>query len=179
MRITGGKYNARQIKTAEYECIKPCLSKIRQGIFNTLGSMFNFEDKVFFDMFAGSGIMSLEALSRGFRAVSFEKDKQTAIMIKTAFKSLGLTPELYFGCCLKNIKKTGVKADVIYLDPPYASDLYEKALAVIKEENKLNPGGIIVMEHPASKTIDAPGFELIKSRVYGRIQISYLSECTL
>ena len=174
MQITGGKYNSRKVQTAEYENIKPTLSKTRQGIFNTLSSMIDFEGKVFFDMFSGSGIMSLEAVSRGFRVICFEKDKRTALSIKAAFKSLGLTPELYFGDSLKNIKKTDIKADVIFLDPPYDSDLYERALEIIKQENKLNENAIVVMEHPCDKTINTQGWEVVKTKVYGNKQITYL-----
>ena len=88
MQITGGKYNSRKIKTPEFDNIKPTLSKTRQGIFNTLSAMTEFENKVFIDMFSGSGIMSLEAYSRGFKVISFEKDKKTALAIKETFKSL-------------------------------------------------------------------------------------------
>ena len=76
MQITGGKYNSRKIKTPEYDNIKPTLSKTRQGIFNALSSLIDFDGKLFIDMFAGSGIMSLEAISRGFEVISFEKDKK-------------------------------------------------------------------------------------------------------
>lgn len=174
MQITGGKYNSRKIQTAEFENIKPTLSKTRQGIFNTLSSMMEFDGKIFFDMFAGSGIMSLEALSRGFRVISFEKDKKTALQIKSVFKSLNLTPELYFGDSLKTIQKIDINPDVIFLDPPYNSDLYEKTIEIISRENKLSKNGIIVMEHPIDKIIDIEPFELIKAKKYGNKQISYL-----
>ena len=174
MNITGGKYNSRKIKTAEYENIKPTLSKTRQGIFNTLSAMINFDDKLFIDMFSGSGIMGLEALSRGFRVISFEKDKKTALSIKECYKSLKLLPELYFGDALKNILKINLKADVIFIDPPYDSDLYEKSLKIIKENNILNKEGIIILEHPIDKDIDIRGFEIIKIKTYGDKQITYL-----
>lgn len=174
MQITGGKYNSRKVITPEFDNIKPTLSKTRQGIFNTLNSMMDFDNKIFFDMFAGSGIMSLEALSRGFRVISFEKDKKTALAIKQSFKSLNLVPELYFGDSLKNILKTGVTPDVIFLDPPYNSDLYTKSLDIIKSNRILSSGGIIIMEHPVNKIIEHSGFELIKAKTYGNKQISYL-----
>lgn len=174
MNITGGKYNSRKIKTAEYENIKPTLSKTRQGIFNTLSAMIDFEGKLFVDMFSGSGIMGLEALSRGFRVISFEKDKKTALSIKECYKSLKLVPELYFGDALKNILKINIKADVIFIDPPYDSDLYEKSLKTIKENNILNKDGIIILEHPIDKDIDIRGFEIIKIKTYGDKQITYL-----
>ena len=174
MNITGGKYNSRKVKTAEFENIKPTLSKTRQGIFNALSSLIDFEEKVFVDMFSGSGIMGLEAISRGFNVISFEKDKRTAFAIKDAYKSLGLTPELYIGDSIKNILKVNTKADVIFIDPPYDSDLYEKSLETIKNNNILNEDGIIILEHPISKKIDLKGFELIKTKTYGDKQISYL-----
>ena len=174
MQITGGKYNSRKIKTPEYENIKPTLSKTRQGIFNALGAMIDFEGKLFIDMFSGSGIMSLEAISRGFRVISFEKDKRTAFAIKESFKSLGLTPELYFGDALKNILKINECADVIFIDPPYESDLYEKALEIIKKNNILTSNGIIILEHPIDKSVKYEGFELVKAKIYGNKQISFL-----
>lgn len=174
MNITGGKYNSRKIKTAEFENIKPTLSKTRQGIFNTLSNMIDFDNKIFIDMFSGSGIMGLEAVSRGFKVISFEKDKKTALAIKEAYKSLNITPDLYFGDSIKNIIKINKKADVIFIDPPYDSDLYEKALSTIKENNILNDNGIIVLEHPIDKTINTMSFEVIKTKTYGNKQVSYL-----
>lgn len=174
MQITGGKYNSRKIKTPEYDNIKPTLSKTRQGIFNALSAMIDFEGKLFLDMFSGSGIMSLEAISRGFRVISFEKDKRTAFAIKESFKSLGLIPDLYFGDVLKNILKINEVADVIFIDPPYDSDLYEKALEIIRKNNILAVSGIIILEHPIDKVIKYEGFELVKAKTYGNKQISFL-----
>ncbi len=174
MQITGGKYNSLKIKTPDFDNIKPTLSKTRQGIFNALASLTEFEGKIFFDMFAGSGIMSLEAISRGFRTISFEKDKRTALAIKDSFKGLKLIPELYIGDSLKNILKVQVKADVIFIDPPYDSDLYEKSINLIKKEDILNENGIIILEHPISKKINIDGYKFIKAKTYGDKQITYL-----
>ncbi len=179
MQITGGQYNSRKINTAEFENIRPTLSKTRQGIFNSLSAMMSFDNRVFFDMFSGSGIMSLEALSRGFRVITFEKDRKTALAIKESFKTLKLNPELYFGDSLKNILKVGIKADVIFIDPPYETDLYDKALKVIRENNILNEDGIIILEHPEDKPINNEGFELIKAKSYGNKTISYLKAINL
>ena len=174
MQITGGKYNSRKIKTPEYENIKPTLSKTRQGIFNTLYNLIDFENKIFIDLFSGSGIMSLEAVSRGFRVFSFEKDRKTAVAIQESFKALGLKPELYFGDSLKNVLKLENKADVIFIDPPYDSNLYEMSLQVISKNNILNKDGIIILEHPIDKAVDINPFKMIKVKTYGNKQISYL-----
>lgn len=174
MQITGGRYNSRKIKTPDYENIKPTLSKTRQGIFNALSALIDFENKIFFDMFAGSGIMSLEAISRGFNAFTFEQDKKTLFAIKESFKSLDLIPKLYFGDSLKNILKINIKADVIFIDPPYESSLYDKALAIIKENNILNTNGIIILEQPIDKKIDLTGYQEIKIKTYSNKQITFL-----
>lgn len=175
MQITGGKFNSRKVKTPEFDNIKPTLSKTRQGIFNTLSNMMDFDKKVFIDMFSGSGIMALEAVSRGFQSIMFEKDRKTALAIKESFLYFNLTPEIYFGDSLKNLSKLTKKADVIFIDPPYESDLYEKSLNLIKDINIMNKNGIIILEHPIDKQINIKGFELIKAKTYGNKQITYLN----
>ena len=82
---------------------------------------------------------------------------------------------MYFGDTLKNLLKLNIKADVIFIDPPYDSDLYEKTLLLIKEKDILNKDGIIILEHPIDKEINKNGFELIKAKTYGNKQISFLS----
>ncbi len=175
MQITGGIYNSRKIKTEGYENIKPTLSKTRQGIFNTLSSLISFENKTFYDLFSGSGIMGLEALSRGFKVFCFEKDKKTAMAIQKAYKSLDLTPNIFFGDALKNIVKLGANnADVIFIDPPYESDLYKSSLDIILNNKILKSDGIIILEHPADKKIDLTKFKVLKIKKYGNKQITYL-----
>ncbi len=174
MRLTGGKYNSRNITTPDYGNIKPTLSKTRQGIFNTLFCMISFDGRIFLDMFSGSGIMGLEALSRGFKVISFEQDKKTASAVRQSFKSLNIEPELYTGDALKLLLKLNAKIDVIFIDPPYKSNLYESSLNVILNNNILKPDGIIIMEHPINKIIKNNGFEIIKAKTYGNKQITYL-----
>lgn len=175
MNITGGKYNSRKIKVPEYDNIKPTLSKTRQGIFNALSSLIEFENKTFVDLFSGSGIMSLEALSRGFKVYSFEKDRKTAFAIKSAFQSLGENANLFIGDALKKLPETKIKADVVFIDPPYMSGLYEKSLDVISAKNILNPCGIIIMEHPVNISVmPHEFFETIKVKTYSDKQITFV-----
>lgn len=84
MIITGGKYRGRKIQAPDEKITRPTLSKIREGVFNTLFSMIgDFENKSFLDLFGGSGIMGLEALSRGFEEVLvFEKNPKVAQILK-------------------------------------------------------------------------------------------------
>lgn len=175
MQITGGFLNSRKIKTAKFENIKPTLSKTRQGLFNALSALIDFEGKSFLDMFSGSAIMSFEAISRGFNPVySIEKDRKSAAIIKSNFEDFGLDYNLFVGDALKITPKLGVTFDVIFMDPPYQSSLYELSLSLIREKNILNQGGIIVMEHPASKLIDTESFEVVKIKDYADKRVTFV-----
>lgn len=177
MQITGGKLNSRKIKTEKYKNIKPTLSKTRQGIFNSLSSIINFEGKSFLDMFSGSGIMALEAYSRGFEPVcAIEFDKKTALSAKENFSDLKTSCKLFVGDSLKVSKKLGMIFDVIFLDPPYETGLYDKALKVINKENILSPNGIVTIEHPKSKQIDVTGFYVVKVKDYADVSITFLKK---
>ena len=174
MNITGGKLNSRIIKVPSQENIKPTLSKVRQGIFNSLSGMTIFEGKEFLDMFSGSGIMAFEAYSRGFKVTAFEKDKPTFLSIKQNAKILGVEGTFLFGNALKLLSKTTNTFDIIYLDPPYASDLYDNALEIIKSEKKLNENGIVILEKLKEKTVDFKGFNCAKVKEYADKEIIFL-----
>ena len=107
MIITGGKYKGRKIQAPDEKITRPTLSKVRQGVFNALFSIIgDFEDKTFLDVFGGSGIMGLEALSRGFKEVIvFEKNPKVAQIIKKNYQTLGLNPKLKIGEFLKLLKR--------------------------------------------------------------------------
>lgn len=176
MLITAGKYKGRKIIAPDEKITRPTLSKIRESIFSTLFSIIDFEGKFFLDCFAGSGIMGLEALSRGFiSAVAIEKNPKIASIIKKNYLNIGLTPNLIIGDSLKKIpqlKALGKNFDVIYLDPPYASGIYEQTLMLIKENNLLKENGIIILEH--SQKIDIGKFKLIKQKKYADKFITFL-----
>lgn len=181
MIITAGKFKGRKIIAPDANITRPTLSKVRMSIFNTLQALVDFRESSFLDMFAGSGIMGLEALSRGFSHVSaIEKNYKVANIIKSNLKNLSLTPqnrqskkeneELNFiiGDSLKIAPKLE-NFDVIYIDPPYFSGVYEQSLEAVKNI----ASNIIILEHVTD--IDFTGFELIKQKKYGDKIISFLS----
>lgn len=167
MIITAGIYKGRKVLAPEESITRPTLSKVRMGVFNTLYSiMGEFNDKTFLDVFGGSGVMGLEALSRGFSRVKvFEKNPKAAEIIKKNYAQLGLKADLQLGDSTRLIQKLEDVFDVIYIDPPYESGLYENILSKVK-------GGIIIVE--GVRDIDFEGFELIKTKKYGGKLISYL-----
>lgn len=170
MNITGGIYNGRKVQAPDEKITRPTLSKVRMSVFNSLYSeLSTFENKTFLDMFGGSGIMGLEALSRGFKSVTvFEKNRQSAEIIKNNYKTLGLKPNLMIGDSLKLIQKITDNFDVIYIDPPYTSGVYEQCLTQIHNAN------IIILEHSAK--VDTTGYTIIKQKKYGDTYITFLKK---
>ncbi|MBR1776457.1 16S rRNA (guanine(966)-N(2))-methyltransferase RsmD [bacterium] len=169
MIITAGIYKGRKILTPDEKITRPTLSKVRMGVFNTLYSIVGtFENKTFLDAFGGSGIMGLEALSRGFKSVTvYEKNKTVSEIIKKNYNSLGIKPNLHVGDSIKLVCREQTLYDVIYIDPPYYSGIYEKFLLGAK-------GKIIILEH--SVEIDTPDYKLIKRKNYGDKIISFLTK---
>lgn len=169
MIITAGIYKGRKIAAPDESITRPTLSKVRMGVFNSLYSMIGeFENKSFLDVFGGSGVMGLEALSRGFKETKvFEKNPKAAEIIKKNYKLLGIKPDLQIGDSEKLIQKLDKIFDVVYIDPPYMSDLYERILSKIK-------GEIIVVE--CDRPIEFQGFQVLKSKNYGGKIINYLSK---
>ncbi len=170
MIITAGKYKGQKIAAPDENITRPTLSKVRMSVFNTLQSIIDFEDKTFLDMFAGSGIMGLEAISRGFaKAVAIEKNVKVSVIIKNNFKKFDQAPVLMSGDSLKICPKLNYKFDVIYIDPPYFSGIYEKSLNVIKNI----ASDIIILEH--INEVDFSGYKLIKQKKYGDKFVTFLT----
>lgn len=169
MNITAGIFKGQKVNAPDENITRPTLSKVRMAIFNTLQSMIDFEGASFLDMFAGSGIMGLEAISRGFSNVTaIEKNIKAAQIIKDNFKKFPQKPNLIIGDSLKKVPKLTEKFDVIYIDPPYFAGIYEDSLSAAKK----NAGGIVILEHV--KDVDFSGYELIKQKQYSDKIISFL-----
>lgn len=176
MIITGGTYKGRKVQAPDEKITRPTLSKARESIFNTLYSIMDFEGKSFLDMFAGSGIMGLEALSRGFESVlAIEKNQKAAKILKENYANIKLTPNLIIGDSLKLIPRLSEKFDIIYIDPPYFSGVYQDCLEKVKENYILKGDGIIILEHVIDINFDDIGFKLIKQKKYSGKLITFLS----
>lgn len=167
MQITGGNYKGRKIIAPDENITRPTLSKVRMGVFNTLFSLIgDFEGKSFLDLFGGSGIMGLEALSRGFERVKvFEKNPKVAQILRKNYETLGLKPDLKIGDSLKLLKQNSENFDVIYIDPPYKSGIYEEIISI------LDGDALIIVEH--SEDIAPTNVNFIKEKNYGGKRVSF------
>ena len=166
MIITGGKYKGRKMSAPDENITRPTLSKVRMGVFNTLFSLIgDFEGKSFLDLFGGSGVMGLEAISRGFSEVFVcEKNPKAGQIIKKNYEALGLKPNLKIGDSLKFLKNNDKSFDVIYVDPPYQSGIYEEVFGLIKN------GSIVIAEYSTPLNIN---LSPLKTKNYGGKYISF------
>ncbi len=175
MHITGGKYNSRKLISPKGENVRPTLSKTRAAVFDALYSVLEFEGKSFLDLFAGSGIMGLEAISRGFsECLAIEKDRKTFFDIKKNYELLGLVPNIICSDSLKQLKLLDKKFDVIYVDPPYFAEFYDSVLELILSCDVLNKEGFVIIEYPESVKVNTAGYEIVKQKKYGDKIISFL-----
>ncbi|HSA07661.1 MAG TPA: 16S rRNA (guanine(966)-N(2))-methyltransferase RsmD [Candidatus Gastranaerophilales bacterium] len=180
MIITAGKYKGKKIKTNKAQTLRPTSSKARESVFNIVmlketGTVFYEEETRFLDLFAGSGIMGLEALSRGANKVVFvEKNPETIKILKQNISQFENQDKIQFfaGDSLKILNKFNENEfNFIFIDPPYKSGLYEPVLKKIKETGILKNNGIIIIEH--AKEINAAdiairhGFKVYKTKTYG------------
>ena len=168
MIITAGSYKGRKIIAPDEKITRPTLSKVRMGVFNTLYSIIGeFEGKSFLDVFAGSGIMGLESLSRGFSLVKgYERNPKILEIAKKNYSNLNLKPNIILGDSLKLLKKES-DFDIVYIDPPYKSGIYFDVLNLINN-------GIIILEH--DEILDLSKYNLIKQKNYGGKYVSFLEK---
>ena len=165
MQITGGSFNGRKIIAPKSLSVRPTLSKTRQSVFNILNSLIgNFNDKSFLDMFSGSGIMGLEALSHDFK---------TAKIIQENYKNLGLTSNLLIKNAL-NVNYN-ISFDVIYADPPYFKGLYQKIGDKVKNDNLLkDENSILILETSVNEKIDFNCYKILSEKKYSDTKIIFL-----
>ncbi len=175
MRIITGKYKGRKLVAPKGET-RPTLDRTKETLFNIISNRLN--DAVVVDLFAGSGQIALECLSRGAKkAILCDNDKYAVDAIRENFSKIGVEPNLYvcdYAVCLQ--KNANLGADLIFVDPPYRSGFYNDVLQLIGEYNVLNNEGIVVCERLASNTVaKSDVFDLFDSRKIGTVCFDFYS----
>ncbi len=167
MNIIGGIAKGHKIFAPDN--IRPTRGKVREALF----SMINVNGKAFLDLFAGSGAVGIEALSRGAsRAVFVERSRKAATYIKRNLEKTNLKGEIInksVSATLENLEDT---FDFIFMDPPYKTELVMKTLKKI--DVVLKKDSIIIVECPSNEEFEYNGFKIIKSKVYGDTSLTFL-----
>lgn len=178
MRITAGKYKAKRVNTVKSQDVRPTSSKVRESIFNILQNRVS--GSLMLDLFAGSGIMGLEALSRGAEEVVFvEKNPKVMRLLKENIANFDANAKVIFNDALKALDiLKGSSFDIIFVDPPYAAGIYAEVLKKVKDNNLLLPDGVLILEHASSddyqEFINDNGFEILKSKIYGDTALTFI-----
>lgn len=171
MRIIGGKHRGRVLKTFEGEAVRPTSDRAREALFNVLQN--EIFDSVFYDGFAGSGAVGLEALSRGAKKVVLtDVSSESVKLIKSNAALLKETPTILNVDCVSFLSSTDEKFDIIFLDPPYKKDGGELALKIIAERDILSKDGVAVLEKDR-EGVEICGLDKQKIKKYGKALFTF------
>ncbi len=181
MRVIAGLAGGLKLYTRRGEKTRPTSDKVKGALFNIIGP--NISEKRFLDLFAGSGAIGIEALSRGATLSVFVDED--AVCIDNIRRNLKATVFMEKGKVLKYdvikalgyLFREGQSFDYIFLDPPYKAEVITKVLEVLKEKPLLAKKGCIIIEHHIKNAgwVSA-GFELSRQKFYGDTVLSFLRE---
>ena len=151
MRVITGTARGRRLREPEGMAIRPTTDSVKEAIFNTI--QFDIEGRQALDLFAGTGQLDIEALSRGAKDCVFIDESTAAIkLIKENLKTCRLEATVLQTDAIGYLAQ-GRKFDLIFLDPPYDTMLVEKALQTVAKSDILTTGGIIVCETRRDKVL--------------------------
>lgn len=176
MRVIGGNKRGLKLVGFEGDSVRPTTDRVKENIFNIIGPYISGASTL--DLFGGTGALSVEALSRGAgRATICDLAESSLSIIRTNLEKAGYADK---ACVVKTdaieyVRTAKESFDVLFLDPPYNSDLLEKTLAAIAENPRICPDGVLVCEREYEKTLpNLSGLDVVKDKKYGRVQILVL-----
>jgi 16S rRNA (guanine966-N2)-methyltransferase len=181
MRVIGGRLRGRQLVTPRHEGLRPTSDRVRESVFDILLhgiADFELEGARVLDLFAGTGALGIEALSRGAAYCLFvEESAEARALIRTNIEALGLAGVTKV--FRRNATDLGPRGNIApfalaFLDPPYGRGLGEKALAALAEGHWLTPNAVAVLEEQANADVALPvPFTEIDRRLYGDTQVVF------
>lgn len=180
LKITGGKYKGFKILCPKGNEVRPTLAKTREALFNVICSRFDLSEYSAIDLFAGSGALGFEAISRGADNVTFiETNKLHCEYLKKNVKKLQVLDQCEVHCT-DAIRWLGTltsaeKPMLFLLDPPYDTPLLEKSLDIITEQIANLPGSLLMLELPKNKEIAYPDkFKVFQQKKFGKTKLDFI-----
>ncbi len=183
MRIVGGTLKGRSLKGPSNQDIRPTSDRLREAIFNILAhGDLSEADPVkgarVIDLFAGTGALAFEALSRGASfALMVDEGSQARALLRENTESLGLggvTRIFRRDACRLGAAPPGPPFTLAFLDPPYGKNLVPPALVSLREGGWLAPNALVVVEEMAQAVVEAQGFRVLERRDYGETAVTFL-----
>ena len=181
MRIVGGALRGRKLLSPEDQAIRPTADRVRQSVFNILAhgiGDFGIDGARVIDLFAGTGAMGLEAMSRGASFCLFvDESAESRGLVRSNADALGLTGQtrLFRRDATRLGPSSAGRFDLAFLDPPYGKGLAEKTLAELRNGGWLKEGAVLVVEESEGGFRDVPiGYVLVDRRSYGDTEVVVL-----
>ena len=179
MRVVGGKWRGRALVAPKGHTTRPTTDRNREALFSMLEARLDFEGLRVLDLFAGTGALGLEALSRGAAFTLFvETEAKARAAIRNnveACAAMGVS-KIFRRDATKLGARQGAPYDVVFADPPYGKGLAEKALAALLNGDWLSAEALLVIEEDKRSGFVAPdGFEEVERRVKGNTELIFLS----
>ncbi len=179
MRIIAGSARGRALFSPKGRDTRPTLDRVRESLFSILAPLIP-EARVL-DLFAGTGALALESLSRGARrAVLVDRDRQAKAAIERNIEALGFSEQAAFYFCdwraaVRRLSDEDARFDLIFLDPPYRMPGADEVLAALAGSCLPASGARIVYEHGRDETPGAPGLAAVDERRYGDTVITFFA----
>ncbi len=171
MRIIAGQYRSRPLHSLPGLDLRPTSDRLRETLFDILAAAGSLENSVWLDLYAGTGAVGIEALSRGAREVYFvELAKKHARLLRENLSSLNIDTgfemhEREVSKALPLLESTGVVCDFCFLDPPYRMrGAYEQTLGYLSQSRLLQPSSIVIAEHEKKFDLDERFGALVRYR---------------
>jgi 16S rRNA (guanine966-N2)-methyltransferase len=181
IRIIAGEYRGRKLKVPQGINIRPSSDQLREGLFNMLSVLIDFESMIFLDLYAGSGALGLEALSRGAKKVVFiEASRKNMSVLKKNIQSISPEQKCFELAQDSSAHWLSGFADpghpcIVFLDPPFSGNDYELILNKLTILPSIRAGSLIVVESNQAREILFPeALLLLKHSRYGSVTLDIL-----
>ncbi len=179
VRIIGGALKGRRLPVLDVKDLRPTPDRVRETIFDWLNQ--DLAGQTVLDLFAGSGVLGFEALSRGAAAVTLvEKDPRNAKSLMSIAHELDPKRlKVINDDAIAYLKRTEDKFDLIFLDPPYHQDLLPKALEALLVHNHLKDSTLLYVEMSSGNSVAVPGYETLREQTAGQAKYALWKKSSL
>ena len=172
MRVVAGELGGRKIVSPDGTSTRPTTDRVREAIFNSLGSSGVLDGALVADLFAGTGAVGIEALSRGAeRCVSVERDRAALRVLEENIDALGLRDRSKVITSDAMATASAIDCDIVLADPPYGFDAWAELLRVVRAD-------LVIAE--SGRSIDCPdGWKITREKKYGRTMVTFFERVEL
>jgi 16S rRNA (guanine966-N2)-methyltransferase len=176
LTITGGTLRSRRVPTPPGRAVRPTPARVKEALFSILGSRIG--DARVLDLFAGSGALGFESLSRGAAHVTFvEKHRPTADALRSVARDLGVAEhvEVIAAPAERAVRAVGGRYDLVFADPPYADPYPGAALGTLRERRAIDAETTVVYEHsPREPAPSDPAMRIDRTERYGDVVLEFM-----